>query len=69
MAIAALLSGILAIRVVNRIGQKFGCHRIDKEALALGGLGENVRAVFAATGFDSIIAIERDAAAAVAAVR
>ncbi len=37
--------------------------------LALGGLAENVRAVFAATGFDSIIAIETDAAAAVAAVR
>lgn len=37
--------------------------------LALGGLAENVRAVFAATGFDSIIAIESDAAAAIAAVR
>jgi anti-anti-sigma factor len=37
--------------------------------LALGGLAENVRAVFAATGFDTIIAIESDAAAAVAAVR
>lgn len=37
--------------------------------LALGGLAENVRAVFAATGFDTIIVIESDAAAAVAAVR
>ncbi len=37
--------------------------------LALGGLAENVRAVFAATGFDFIIAIESDVAAAVAGVR
>ena len=37
--------------------------------LALGGLAENVRAVFAATGFDSIITIESDAAAAIDAVR
>jgi anti-anti-sigma factor len=37
--------------------------------LALGGLAENVRAVFAATGFDTIIAIESDATAAIAAVR
>jgi len=40
-----------------------------KGKLALGGLAENVRAVFAATGFDSIMAIEHDAAAAIAAVR
>ncbi|HTW50676.1 MAG TPA: STAS domain-containing protein [Stellaceae bacterium] len=37
--------------------------------LALGGLADNVREVFAATGFDTIITIAADAAAAVAAVR
>jgi len=41
----------------------------EKGKLALGGLGANVREVFAATGFDTIITIADDAAAAVAAVR
>ena len=40
-----------------------------KGKLALGGLGTNVREVFDATGFNTIFAIEADAAAAVAAVR
>ena len=37
--------------------------------LALGGLADNVREVFAATGFDTIITIAADVVAAVAAVR
>lgn len=37
--------------------------------LALGGLGTNVREVFAASGFDTILTIEPDGPAAVAAVR
>jgi anti-anti-sigma factor len=37
--------------------------------LALGGLAANVREVFAATGFDTIITVAADAAGAVAAVR
>lgn len=41
----------------------------QKGKLALGGLADNVREVFAATGFDTIITIAADAAAAVAAVR
>ena len=37
--------------------------------VALGGLAENVREVFAVSGFDTIFPIEPDPAAAVAAVR
>jgi anti-anti-sigma factor len=37
--------------------------------IALGGLAENVREVFAVSGFDTIFPIEPDPAAAVAAVR
>jgi anti-anti-sigma factor len=41
----------------------------QKGKLALGGLAENVREVFAVSGFDTIFPIEPDQAAAVAAVR
>ena len=40
-----------------------------KGKIALGGLAENVREVFAVSGFDTIFAIELEPAAAVAAVR
>jgi len=41
----------------------------QKGKIALGGLAENVREVFAVSGFDTIFPIEPDPAAAVAAVR
>ena len=41
----------------------------QKGKVALGGLVANVREVFSVSGFDSIFAIEPDAASAVAAVR
>ena len=41
----------------------------QKGKVALGGLVDNVREVFAVSGFDTIFAIEPDSAAAVAAVR
>jgi anti-anti-sigma factor len=41
----------------------------QKGKIALGGLTDNVREVFAVSGFDTIFPIETDLAAAVAAVR
>jgi anti-anti-sigma factor len=41
----------------------------QKGKIALGGLAENVREVFAVSGFDTIFPIEPDRAAAVAMVR
>ena len=41
----------------------------QKGKVALGGLAANVREVFTVSGFDSIFAIEPDAASAAAAVR
>jgi len=41
----------------------------QKGKVALGGLLANVREVFAVSGFDTILAIEPDPAAAIAAVR
>lgn len=54
------------LRVLLVVGKKV---QQAKGKLALGGLGANVRDVFTATGFDTILTIVPDAAAAVAAVR
>jgi anti-anti-sigma factor len=56
-------AGLRALLVVAKKVQQ------SKGKLALSGLGANVREVFDATGFNTIFAIEADAAAAVAAVR
>jgi anti-anti-sigma factor len=54
------------LRVLLIVGRKV---QQQKGKLALCGLATNVREVFAASGFDTIFAIEPDAASAVAAVR
>jgi anti-anti-sigma factor len=56
-------AGLRALLVVAKKVQQ------AKGKLALGGLGDNVREVFDATGFNTIFAIEADSASAVAAVR